>query len=258
MNPMAAARLAGAALARRGENPGELVVFGLAGNPGDNYTFTHARTYARDRMGVSAAKANQYARWYVENYPEGEASHATTFHTWQDQAKERNPKRRRNSAEIEQGVELYEKFHGSPVNEIVKLHESAMIREDYVACGPLIEMEVKPKRGEHYLLSFPDDGVMLACTPDGKQLYCIGGNQDVSECIAKLPGDPEKDFFHLGEVQSITYFDQKAENGHKPTEWNHALGEEGGERPHAMFDQIRKRIYFIGGDYRIEGPWIRN
>lgn len=244
---------------RRGENPGELVIFGLNPSRKRNVKGTAKLTPEEDRAWEKAfeyylneGKTDSQADRLAARDVRMEFPRLKKFRKFAA-----NPRRKNPSAAEEQGAELFEAFHGRPAEEVLEVFETAAVRKDYVALGPLVSLTVKPKRGQIFEIKF-DDGVMLAADPNGKQLYAIGGDQDLSGCIGKLPGDADKDFVDLGEIKTVSYFDRKAEADFKPVVWDHQLGEEGGTRPRAVFDQIRKRIYFAGGDYRIEGPWIRN
>lgn len=166
-----------------------------------------------------------------------------------------NPKRRnRNPSDLEQAVSLYESFSGSDAKKLVERHESAAMRLDYTALGDLFKLLLlAPGEGEEYELTFDGDKVKLASSPDGKQLYLIGGNQDLGRVLR--PESLAKDFVDLGDVAEISYDARKVHNNFEPTEWVHKFGEKTGDLPRAWYDKIRKRIYFAGGAYFIKsGP----
>jgi len=106
--------------------------------------------------------------------------------------------------------------------------------------------------------------VKLASSPNGRQLYAIGGNQNLVSCHGKFEGvDWEKDFVDLGECPFIVYLARKAHGNFEPIEYVHEFGEKSGIRPQLMYDKLKRRIFFVGGDYFIDSskqisPGIEN
>lgn len=175
---------------------------------------------------------------------------------------DRNPRRRRhNPDETEQAVQLFEAFHGKNARSIVEKHVSAAIRQDYTALGDLIYLKVKTPVGGRAEFRFDDDGVKLASSPDGKQLYCIGGKQNLLPLLDSE--SQQKDFIDLGECQEVCYLARKIHSNFEPVEWYHKFGENSGVKPQLMFDKLKKQIFFIGGEYSINpnvdvSPGIEN
>ena len=97
---------------------------------------------------------------------------------------------------------------------------------------------------------------IVATDSNGKRIYFIGGDQDLS----RVP-DAEKvakDLYDLGEVRKIAYFTRKKFDQFKPFTYVHDFGEEGGRKPRLMFDRGRKQMYLSGGDYKIKNEGIVN
>lgn len=178
---------------------------------------------------------------------------------------QKNP-RRRNPTETEQAVELFQSFHGKDPRDVQEKQRSAAMRLDYAACGNLLELTVETPAGQKAVFGFEGDGVMLAAAPpdkDGKsrQLYCIGGNQNVSPCLD--PDSLQKDLIDLGDCTHVVYLARKIHSKFEPVEWKHKFGEVSGELPRLAFDKIKKEIFFIGGAYFIDtskgvSPGIEN
>lgn len=160
--------------------------------------------------------------------------------------------------EIEAAAELYRTFHGKEPKEIIELQETEAERGTYAAIGPLEELVLRTPGGPKARLDFSRDGVKLASNPAGTQLYLIGGNQDLSDSLAEFGSDSAKDFIDLGEAFSVTYQARKAHNNFNLASWRHKFGEEGGDRPLAFYDKLRKRIFLVGGSYKVEQPGIIN
>lgn len=177
-----------------------------------------------------------------------------------------NPRRRRRHnqvSETEQAVKLFEIFHGKDPVKIIDKHVSAAMRKDYTALGKLVavglddsgygEREIAAKWDKCNHISFAEDGVTLASSPDGRQLYAIGGNQNLNGCLEKFQGvDAAKDFIDLGEVVFVVYEARKVHDNFEPVEYVHKFGGHGNTRPGWFYDRLKKQIFFIGGEYFID------
>jgi hypothetical protein len=151
---------------------------------------------------------------------------------------------------------LYEEFHGRAPREILEMQESDEARGDFTALGDLVELTIVSPNGDHVQIKFKGDGVRVASSPDGNQLYFIGGNQDVSGELRKFGADESKDLVDLGETKQIVYDAAKWQTDFTGQEWKHDFGEKSGVRPRAFYDQLKKRILFAGGTYKVERPGI--
>lgn len=173
----------------------------------------------------------------------------------------RRRKNRRNPDETRAAVRLFEKFHGRDPKEITEKHVSAAVRQDYTALGDLEHLKVITPLGQTLQFNFEGDGVKLASSPDGKQLYCIGGNQNLSGCLDKE--SLEKDFIDLGECVQVQYLARKVHANFEPVSYYHKFGENTGVRPQLAYDKLKKQIFFVGGEYFIDtkqgvSPGIEN
>lgn len=180
------------------------------------------------------------------------------FETIRDRRSRLNPKRAtqrrrradRNPSETKQAVRLFQGFHGHDPKEIAEKHVSAAVRLDYTALGDLKYLVVETPLGKEATFTFDGDGVKLASSPDGKQLYCIGGNQNILPLLEER--STEKDFIDLGDGLEVAYLARKVHGEFRPIEYFHEFGELNGAHPRVMFDKMRKQIFFIGGDYFID------
>lgn len=169
--------------------------------------------------------------------------------------------RRRNPDETQQAVQLFQTFHGKDPRAVVEKQEPAIMREDYAAIGPLEHLVIKSPLGQIYKVEFEGDGVILASSPDGRQLYCIGGNQNLA---GVLDADSlQKDLIDLGECIEVQYLARKVHTHFEPVSWHHSFGEKSGERPELIYDKLKRRIFFAGGAYYIDtsaeiSPGIEN
>jgi hypothetical protein len=177
--------------------------------------------------------------------------------------KKNRARRRRNAAnsETEQAVSLYGIFHGKDAQEILEKHRSAAIRSDYTALGDLEYLQVQTPLGQKVTFQFEGDHVKLASSPDGKQLYCIGGNQNIAPCLDK--DSMAKDIIDVGDCIEVAYTARKIHSNYEAVEWYHKFGEDSGALPRIVFDKLKKELFFAGGEYFIDvnvaiSPGIEN
>lgn len=172
--------------------------------------------------------------------------------------REKLRRRRRNSNDANEAVRLYQTFHGKDPSGVIEKQVSAAMRMEYTALGDLEYLIVEPPGKPVVKIDCEGDRVKLASSADGAQLYLIGGNQNVTDMLGKFTDDASKDFIELGTAIEVQYFAHKAVGNFQPVSYYHKFGEESGVAPVAMFDRLKKQIFLIGGEYRIEAPGIVN
>lgn len=158
--------------------------------------------------------------------------------------------------------DIYERFSGTPSEWFIKKSEPHMPRGDYAQLGKLLNLYVKPATGGPVLDIHGWSGKPPVIVSDVacRHIYFFGGDQDLSTSLrsfgAVSRGD---DIYELGTCVRIDYQARK-EHVAKPSEdrWKHHFGEENGQKPKLLFDAKFKRLLLEGGDYRIDGAWIRN
>lgn len=154
-------------------------------------------------------------------------------------------------------ADKFEEFHGKSAEEVIEVQESDTIRKTYTALGDLIELRIAPLNGRKLAcVKFPDVGVKLACDPAGRQLYLIGGDQNLDGSLDVFGSDASKDLVELGRCVYIEYQARKSMNGFSLVNYYHELGEESGDPPIAFYNQLQQRIYLAGGRYHVEAPGI--
>jgi hypothetical protein len=174
-------------------------------------------------------------------------------------AKKKNVrKRRRNYADA---ADLYTQFHGRGPRRVT---DTGLPTKDYgdepelAQLGKLVSLTFKNKKFGTKRISWggpeaPD----LASTVNGKQLYIVGGNQDLGASVKAL-GLSSTDTVDLGTAWQVEYFSRKGFDNYQPITYYHDLGEETGERPRLVYDQRRKRIHLVGGAYKVKPEGIVN
>ncbi len=155
-------------------------------------------------------------------------------------------------------AEAYTEFHGRGPREVLTFQESSVQAGDYFALGDMGGLWLHTVNGKAW--GRPDiqfekqDGVKLAADKDGKQLFLMGGNQELPRKFIEqhTGGTKAMRFAPLGVAHGISYHTEKSFDRFRKSEYVHAFGEETGEKPEAYYDTELERIYLVGGAYRIE------
>ena len=158
--------------------------------------------------------------------------------------------------------EIVERFSGQEAEFVDVYNEPHMQRGRYGQLGPLLALYIKPvKGGQVQRINFGEkDQPLIVTDSTARQIYFVGGNQDISECLdafgARDRGDGR---YELGQARRIDYQCRKEHVAHPEEDlWKHNHGEEDSSLPTVLFDARSKRLLYEGGNYRIEGAWIHN
>lgn len=167
--------------------------------------------------------------------------------------------------------DIHEEFTGQEVKWIDVYNEPHMPAGRYAELGPLIALYVKPVKGGQVLrVGAPENHEDFADWWDKKppiivtdstarQIYFVNGCQDLSTLLEQFGAVKQDHFWMLGQVRRIDYECRKEHVAHPDEDrWKHDHGEEDGQFPALLFDAHHKRMLYAGGNYRIEGPWIKN
>jgi hypothetical protein len=155
---------------------------------------------------------------------------------------------------------LRETFTGARVGRVQVMNEPHMPAGDYAMLGKLLSLYVKPHKGGQVFEIKAEGGTILVSDETARQIYFVGGNQDVSADLHIFGAiDRGAGLFELGEARRVDYKQRKEHAPHPDADsWRHDLGEENGIRPTVLFDSRSKRLLLEGGDYRIEEAGIIN
>jgi hypothetical protein len=159
----------------------------------------------------------------------------------------------------EKAAGLYEDFHGAQPKELLAVNELQDMPHEAVSLGDLESLTVNAPKGE-MKISFEGDGVKVASDASGSQLYFVGGNQNLNAALSQFrsAADSATRAVRLGRAEKIIYSARKKMDGFNLSNYIHQFGEEDGKKPVAWYDANLKRIYLVGGNYRIEAPGIIN
>jgi hypothetical protein len=174
-----------------------------------------------------------------------------------------NPPKRGNPSKrnYADATELYTEFHGRAPKGVKEFQVHA---DDYDGhpelgqLGRLVSLTIGDKDWRKKIEWGAREAPALASEPGGKQLYIIGGSQNLDGALASLPIKASAAKVKLGFAYKIEYFTQKGFDNFQPVTYYHDLGEETGERPRVVYDKRRKRIHLVGGAYTVKPEGIVN
>lgn len=169
-------------------------------------------------------------------------------------------RRKRNSGgEFGSAQELYETFHGRPSEETIVVTEEVEERSALAGLGKLVELDVVTLSGLEATIGFESHRPMLTSSPDGNQLYIMGGDQELDLDELEMDG-PEwvKDLMVIGILTQVTYETQKSFHQFQLIDYWHDLGEESGVQPLLVYDTLNNRLSVVGGQYEVKFEGIVN
>jgi hypothetical protein len=164
-------------------------------------------------------------------------------------------KKRRNSGEDEAAA-MFETFHQKKPGHIVEYEELVRFPGNFAELGDLIELRVFLDDANRDFPFTRFGECKVVCTPDGSNIYFVGGDQAIDLEALELTTD--KDTIELGPCTYICYFTVKGFHDFAPTKYWHRFGEEDGVFPRLGYDRLNKRLYLIGGAYQVKREGIVN
>ena len=155
---------------------------------------------------------------------------------------------------------IRESFTGAPVGRVLVADEPHMRGGDYAKVGTLLALHIKPESGgQVFAIEFAKNRPMVVSDETARQLYFVGGDQELGKEIQVFGANQRGGYLVLGEARRIDYKQRKA-HVEQPEldEWRHDFGEESGVRPTVLYDRTNKRILLEGGEYVIRAEGITN
>jgi len=168
-----------------------------------------------------------------------------------------HPNPETGDTEYRQAQKIAELFHGRPVKEEITVTESIREHDWLWRIGPLISLKIRTLTKRSASLPFAREGeamVNLFCSPDGRQFYLRGGDQELDlQPLGMGPGtDWYRDQMVIGEAKEITYADKKKFHKFKLIEYYHKLGEKSKVKPMFAYDAFAHKMQIVGGHYKVE------
>lgn len=154
-------------------------------------------------------------------------------------------------------------FHGKLEGSITNVLEQEKYASNLAELGIMEDMELE----SGLIVVFPEFPLSrrprLCSSSDGDQLYIVGGRQELTGKDMEALGVefPDRDYIVIGPIAAISYITAKyhlSKKDRKPGTYRHEFGEEGGELPILVYDNINRRQGIYGGSYTIEDEGIRN
>jgi hypothetical protein len=159
--------------------------------------------------------------------------------------------------EYEQAKRIAELFHGRPVKEEITVTESIREHDWLWRIGPLVKLKIRTLTKRSATLPFhqTEEGtVHLFCSPDGRQFYLRGGDQELDLKALGMGEGTEwyRDHMLIGEAKEITYRDKKKFHKFKLTDYFHKLGEVTKKKPMLAYNALAHKMEILGGQYKVE------
>jgi hypothetical protein len=166
----------------------------------------------------------------------------------------RRHRRRRNQEDT--GAQLYEEFHQKPSTRTTEYAVAYTYPEHFAQLGSLKELrfDLDNKNKDFPLTHFK--GAEVVCTPDGGNIYFIGGDQSIP--LEDLDISTDKDFVELGPCTYIMYHTKKGFHDFEPIDYFHRFGEEDGIVPSLVYDRLNRALFLASGNYRVRADGIEN
>ena len=163
---------------------------------------------------------------------------------------------RRNSESLAGAERMFETFHGKKSGRVIDYEESYKYPATFAELGKLIELRfwLDKANPDFQLTRFGD--AQVVATPDGSNIYFIGGDQSVDFAALDIASD--KDFVELGPCTYICYFTVKDFHDFEPTKYWHRFGEDDGVFPVLAYDRLNRKLFLLGGNYRVKAEGIVN
>src|SRR5579872_1562340 len=178
----------------------------------------------------------------------------------------KNPKGKRSKRNPGSAAELFTKFHGRGPKGVFEVHDFSD-HPEVAKLGDLCELwtsfaseEVELDwTGEGYKVAggevekiewgAGEKKPIVAAEPKGKQIYIFGAVE-----LGKIESD--KELVDLGDCVLIGYQAEKKFDQFQAQIYEHVFGEDGGVPPRLMYDAVHKRLFLLGGTYKVKAEGI--
>jgi hypothetical protein len=162
-------------------------------------------------------------------------------------------RKRRNQ---DDGTDMYETFHGKKPGRIVEYDELINFPQHFAELGRLVELRINLDSHNRKFPFTSFGNCKVVCTPDGENIYFVGGDQKIDLGNLDIGGD--KDMVELGPCVYICYHTTKDFHDFTPIDYFHEFGEEDGIQPMLAYDRLNQKLFLMGGNYQVKREGIVN
>lgn len=165
-------------------------------------------------------------------------------------------KKRRNQEDMGGAAAMFESFHQRPPRRTVEYDLRIEYPDTFAELGKLKELrfDLDSANRDFPLVGF--GACQVVSTPDGENIYFIGGDQKVD--LEALDIASDKDLVELGPCTYIMYHAEKGFHDFEPIDYFHRFGEEDGIVPNLVYDRLNKTLMLVSGNYRVRAAGIEN
>lgn len=150
-------------------------------------------------------------------------------------------------------ADMFETFHGRPAEKVTEFEVPKNERLNLAECGKLRYLNVMSPAGPYKL---HPRGVLVCTSPEGGQLYFVGGDQELDLEGLGLADALPKDLLDIGSCFEIEYHTTKDFHNFDPIDYFHNFGEESGVLPTLGYDNLNGMFYLSGGNYQVKREGI--
>lgn len=169
----------------------------------------------------------------------------------------KNGRRRKNQEGMEAAERMFEKFHQKAPGRILTYEEYTAYPDAFAEMGRLKELRIHlDSANPNFLLSQFGRDCLAVCTPDGQNIYFVGGDQSID--LEAMGISSNKDIVELGVCKRIIYDTVKGFHDFEQINYFHDFGEENGIKPTLNYDRLSRSLFLASGDYRVERAGIVN
>lgn len=248
---------------------------GTISNPTSNeetaYNFGSKEATQSVRRDVAGQRFTheQYRKWL--HYRTDKSEHAALDAAWrkgyETTASEmrshlRNPRGgKRHMNPEEAAAELSHKWTGREPEHVTEYVDSIHVHEVLTELGDLVEIDLETESGYRATLSFKGEGLKLASSESGQQLF-IQGQTDIDLRALHMSGAKwKREFMALGRITALVYRARKEMEGGQLDDYIHKAGESLVDNkikhvtdvyPILTYDTRNRELGVVGGQMHVD------
>lgn len=217
------------------------------------------KSFPKGKMGLTSDEAKKTIEWKMAKLTYDNAF--SNLHNVN--AAINKVKKKKNPGTLQDAMKMNEDFHGRGTKVIEDVEYNEFYDENLAQVGVLTELEILVSEDEVQPITFYGNNIKVCCTGDGLQMYFVGGKQKLDLDKLDIKDWEGKRKVTIGPAYSISYMADKhhltgSKQQKSGSEYIHKLGEEGGDMPIVVYDNLNQSIELVGGSYHVEDRGIVN